>query len=164
MSARLFTDEAAIVAIQNNNNHSIKAVLRELNVCAASGSNYNVIYRIVSQYGLDTKHWLGKKLNVLFKGVSKKTKEEIFISDSGTKSHSIRLRLFKEGIKEKKCEVCLRKEWMGKSIPLEVDHLNGDRRDNRLENLRIICPNCHAQTLNYKTKNRKLWPRGRERN
>lgn len=52
-----------------------------------------------------------------------------------------------------KCEVCKRKSWMKKKIPLELDHIDGDCRNNIKENLRLICPNCHAQTDTYKGKN-----------
>jgi hypothetical protein len=52
------------------------------------------------------------------------------------------------------CSVCKNSEWNGKKIPLEVDHINGDASNNSCENLRVICPNCHAQTTTYKGKNK----------
>lgn len=65
-----------------------------------------------------------------------------------------RERLFREGIKERKCEGCNGTHWLNALIPLELDHINGDSSDHRLENLRILCPNCHAQTSTYRGKNR----------
>ena len=70
-------------------------------------------------------------------------------------SNKIRIRLIKEGIKDHKCECCGLSEWMGVPISLEVDHINGINNDHRLENLRILCPNCHAQTDTYRGKNIK---------
>lgn len=67
----------------------------------------------------------------------------------------LRVRLIKSGLKEEKCEVCGITEWNGKPILFELDHINGIRHDHRLENLRIICPNCHCQTDTYRAKNIK---------
>lgn len=69
------------------------------------------------------------------------------------KSHKLRLKLIKDGIKKEKCEICGNHEWNGKTIPLELDHIDGDHYNNNLENLRIICPNCHAQTDTHAGKN-----------
>jgi len=79
--------------------------------------------------------------------------QEYLIKDSRVRnSHTLKLRLIAEGVKEAKCEWCGITEWRGKPAPLELDHVNGDRKDNRLGNLRILCPNCHAQTDNYRAK------------
>lgn len=53
-----------------------------------------------------------------------------------------------------KCMVCENTEWLGNPIPLEVDHINGDAGNNKPENLRLICPNCHSQTPTHKAKNK----------
>jgi 5-methylcytosine-specific restriction endonuclease McrA len=68
-------------------------------------------------------------------------------------SNKLRARLIQEGVKLHKCECCGNKEWLGQPISLEVDHVNGISTDHRLENLRILCPNCHAQTETYRGKN-----------
>ena len=70
-------------------------------------------------------------------------------------SNKLRNRLIVEGYKEAKCESCGNDQWMGQQISLEVDHINGISNDHRLENLRILCPNCHAQTDTYRGKNIK---------
>ena len=59
------------------------------------------------------------------------------------------LRLIDDGIKEARCECCKLSEWMGKPIPLELHHKDGNHYNNDLSNLEILCPNCHAQTDNY---------------
>ena len=61
-------------------------------------------------------------------------------------------RLFKEGLKNNICEVCGISEWQGMEIKCELDHINGKSNDHRLENLRILCPNCHSQTETYRFK------------
>lgn len=62
-------------------------------------------------------------------------------------------RLIRYGIKEARCEGCERTEWRGEAIPLELDHIDGDRFNNRLDNLRLLCPNCHALTPTYRGRN-----------
>jgi Zn finger protein HypA/HybF involved in hydrogenase expression len=65
----------------------------------------------------------------------------------------LRRRLIEEGVLEARCSRCGLSEWQGQPIPLELDHINGDRRDNRLVNLRLLCPNCHALTDTYCGRN-----------
>jgi hypothetical protein len=67
---------------------------------------------------------------------------------------NLRLRLLAAGLKERRCEHCDRAQWLGEPIPLELHHVNGDRHDNRIENLQLVCPNCHAQTENYSGRRR----------
>jgi hypothetical protein len=70
-------------------------------------------------------------------------------------SHKLRIKLLRDGLKEHKCESCGGKEWMGKPIPLELDHIDGNHSNNELSNLRILCPNCHAQTDTHAGKKNK---------
>ena len=70
-------------------------------------------------------------------------------------TNKLRIRLINEGIKDEKCEVCGLEEWNDKKLSFELDHINGVRYDHNLENLRIICPNCHSQTQTYRSKNIK---------
>lgn len=67
-------------------------------------------------------------------------------TDAAKKSLLIKLR-------GKKCEVCFHTQWCGKEIPIELDHIDGNPENGTSENLRLICPNCHAQTSTYKGKN-----------
>jgi hypothetical protein len=72
---------------------------------------------------------------------------EILVTNSSyTSSGRLRGRLIRAGLKEARCEVCGLTEWRGESIQLELDHIDGNRSNNSLPNLRMLCPNCHAQT------------------
>jgi hypothetical protein len=91
------------------------------------------------------------------KSLQKKPIEEILVINGPVQTSSkLRKRLIREGLKENKCEECgLGPEWNNKPLSLQLDHANGNRADNRLINLRILCPNCHTQTPSYsKVKNK----------
>jgi Zn finger protein HypA/HybF involved in hydrogenase expression len=82
-----------------------------------------------------------------------------YIKGSFVSAHKLRLKLLKEGIKEHKCEICGIVEWMGSPAPLELDHIDGNHFNNEMENLRILCPNCHSQTdTNSGKKNKRILP------
>jgi 5-methylcytosine-specific restriction endonuclease McrA len=68
-------------------------------------------------------------------------------------TNPLRKRLLDEKIKEHKCENCELTNWLGNKIPLELEHVNGVKTDHRLENLKLLCPNCHALTPTYRGKN-----------
>lgn len=70
-------------------------------------------------------------------------------------SSRLRKRLVKEGYKENKCESCGTEEWLGKKLPLELHHIDGNHSNNRLDNLLILCPNCHSLTPNHSLVNSK---------
>ena len=82
--------------------------------------------------------------------------EEILVENSSYTSRGrMKVRLLQEGLLEYKCACCGNTgEWKGKSLSLQLDHINGINNDNRLENLRFLCPNCHSQTETYAGKNK----------
>ena len=133
---------------------SIAGVCRYLGI-SPRGGNYATVKKRVEEYDIDTSHFTGKGWNVglKFKPYRVFSLEEILRKDFPYNTQRLKQRLIESGIKEKKCECCGLSEWNGKDIPLELHHLNGDRTDNRLENLQILCPNCHAQTDSYRGKN-----------
>jgi len=136
---------------------SIASVCRILGVRPAGG-NYKTIKSKLKKWNIDYSHFTGQGWNVglKFKPMKKRPLSEILIKDSDfISTYHLKERLFNESIKEKRCESCNLTEWLGKPIPLELNHINGDNTDHRLENLDILCPNCHAQTPTYRTKNKK---------
>ena len=71
-----------------------------------------------------------------------------------TQTGWVKRHLLREGIKKNECEVCGIKDWMGAPLSCHLDHINGNSHDHRIENLRMICPNCHSQTNTYCGKNK----------
>jgi Zn finger protein HypA/HybF involved in hydrogenase expression len=70
------------------------------------------------------------------------------------RSH-VKARLLRLGLKASRCDACGIADWLGEPLSLCLHHVNGDRHDNRLENLRLLCPNCHSQTENFSGRNRR---------
>ena len=78
------------------------------------------------------------------------TNEEIFRKDTHPGNVLIRGRIKEHNLLEDKCAICGINKWRKKKLNLDLDHVNGDRSDNRLENLRFLCPNCHSQTDTFR--------------
>lgn len=74
---------------------------------------------------------------------------------TGKSRHNIKHRLIKAGLLDVRCQECGLSEWRGKPLMPHIDHINGVRDDHRLENLRMLCPNCHSQTETYGGRNAK---------
>ena len=134
--------------------YSISQVLNKLGLKAAGG-NYRTFDRFVKINNIDTSHFTGQLWSKGKQLSPKRDIEDYLEGGIRIQSHKLKLRLIRENIFEHKCYICNLDKWMDKPIPLELDHINGDHDDNRLENLRIICPNCHAQTDTYRAKNRR---------
>lgn len=132
---------------------SLIEVCRKAGIVPTTG-NYDTLKKVITNNSVDISHF--KRIG----GTSTKKKElsEYLVKGVKVSSFKLKNRLLEEGIKEHKCEnpECGMSEWHGKPIPLELHHINGDNTDNRLENLQILCPNCHALTDNYSGKNQKL--------
>lgn len=139
---------------------SFRQVLIKLGLKEAGG-NYSNIQKRIKQLEIDTSHFHGSNWSKGKTWSKVKDLSEILVENSTYKSglcrstYRLKKQLIKLGLKEEKCEKCANEEWMGCKIPLELHHDNGNKFDNRIENLKILCPNCHALTKNYRGKNIK---------
>lgn len=150
-----WTDEQLIEACKTS--RSIRQVLSKLGLKEAGG-NYSIIKRKIKEKELDISHFTGRGWNIglTTKPNPPKSLNEILTVNSIYQSNKLRQRLLKENVLEHKCSNCNNSEWLGNPIPLELEHINGDSSDNRLENLTLLCPNCHSLTPTYRGKNIKL--------
>lgn len=154
-----FIDSIEIDELQTiiSDSTSVSEVLRKLGV-VDRGSNHTKIVAYLKEHPeINTETLVGRRIQrVNRKGIPLKKLSEVLVENSSGNSNKIRQRLIREGVKEEKCEICGNSEWMGEKIPLDLHHINGDHFDNRLENLIILCPNCHRLTDNWGNKNSSI--------
>lgn len=133
-------------------------ILKSLNLNTSS-RNYKVIQAKLDHENISYAHiakGLGTNKNKVFGPRPRIATKDILIENSNFSRISLKKRLLRDGILKNECYVCgMLPEWQGKLLSLQIDHINGIHDDNRLENLRIICPNCHAQTETFSGKNVK---------
>jgi hypothetical protein len=151
MKKRSWSEEALRLTIQTNN--TMAGVLRSLHLSTSPG-NYKSVGLVIKKLGLSTTHFKGQA-----HGTSPRTTKiplaELLVEGSQYGSNPLRKRLIKEGLLPNVCDECgSQPEWKGKPLVLQLDHKNGDSTDNRLENLHILCPNCHSQTSNFTGKSK----------
>lgn len=121
---------------------SLAGLLKKLGLRPAGGNFANMKAKL-QQLAVNCEHWTGPAWN---KGARLKDWSKY------RKISSLRPHLLK--LKSEQCENCGLTTWLNSPISLEVHHINGDRTDNRLENLQALCPNCHSFTDNYRNKKR----------
>lgn len=150
MSDRTYSKDELTEAVKNS--QSIRQVLIKLGL-TPHGGNYRTVKRYIQNCKIDTSHLRGKSY-VREHNSTKYPIEEYLANLRPCQSYALKRKLIRLGILERKCVSCNLKEWQGNPIPLELDHINGDHRNNFLSNLRLLCPNCHAQTKTYRGKNK----------
>lgn len=125
------------------------------------GHNYNTLRKYIEEFECDLTV-INKNRNDFNGETLNKARKVIPLNDiitgkyDGTyKGHKLKERLIQEGYKEERCEKCGLTEWLGNPIPLQLHHKDGNHDNNLLENLEILCPNCHSLTDTYAGKNVK---------
>jgi len=149
---KYYTDKEFIKIVQGS--QSISEVIITMSLVPAGG-NYSTFHARVKRLNLKIDHFVG---NAWSKGRTlgpRRPIEDYLNNVCGISSYDLKKRLLSESIFEYKCSKCRRIEWNNQPIPIELDHINGNHKDNTLSNLRLLCPNCHAQTDTYRGKNIK---------
>lgn len=132
--------------------YSISECLKKMNR-SSRGGNYKTFHRYRVLYNLDTSHFIGRKTYVgNEKNFDAIKPIEFYLHKNchtTIKSRILTQRLIEKGYKHNECECCHITEWCGKPITFQLHHIDGDHYNNELENLQLLCPNCHSQTENF---------------
>ena len=145
------TDDQVREAFQES--RSMADLLRRVGL-VARGDNYRIMRRRLQSLGLDPSKLAGQSWS---RGRTAPMQlEQMLVKGRHRAGPLLIQRLLAAGIFERVCAGCDLTEWLGEPIPLELDHINGDHLDNRIDNLRLLCPNCHAQTDTYRGRNVRL--------
>lgn len=147
MKKRILEEEKLIHII--NESISIGEVISKLGF-NKSGSTYKLINDFIAEKKIDIRHFLGQTWSngkILLHG---RQIEDYLSNEIKIGSNRLKKYLLELNIKEYKCESCGLCKWMDRNIPLELHHIDGNKENNNLNNLQILCPNCHAFTHNYR--------------
>ena len=123
------------------------------------GCNYRTLKNKIKLYGLNIDHFSSKYRTVNGKHSQRlaknKSDEEIFCDSPKMKNSTIKREYIRRVLVTPRCEGCEITDWNGKPLEFQLHHIDGNSKNNKLENLKLLCPNCHSQTDNYANKKRK---------
>jgi DNA-binding transcriptional ArsR family regulator len=116
----------------------------------------HTVRECVAAFGFSSSSWFhAVKRGVLQPRPTAMPVEDLLVADTYRGRENLKLRLLRGGLKTSCCERCGIESWRGRPLSLALHHVNGVRNDNRLENLELLCPNCHSQTDNFAGRNCK---------
>ena len=135
---------------------TISEVLFKLGYTVKGNSwGYSQVKRRMDDLNLDYSIFKGKSAVIKTNKLNNVRKEDILKENCKHQRIVLRRYVIKNNLIPYKCAICGCTEWQGKTLSLELDHINGINNDNRLENLRFLCPNCHSQTSTYGSRNQQ---------
>lgn len=136
---------------------SYRNVMTQLGLREAGG-NYETIKRRIADSKIDISHFTGQAWNKGLEFTSNPAKPlaDVLVNNIRYSSHKLRKRLLKAAYFQHKCYSCNLAKWKDQPIPLELEHIDGDHFNNQIENLTLLCPNCHALTSTWRGRKLKL--------
>lgn len=159
MAPRYDEEQLRIAVLQSR---SVAETLRRLGMCA-TGGNRLTLKKYAAAWGVDMGHFdpdAVRNESLARSWRSPQPLQEIMVESSTYSRGHLKRRLFEEGLKQRRCEICGQDEiWQGRRMSLVLDHVNGVRDDHRLENLRVVCPNCAATLDTHCGRKNRLGPR-----
>ena len=136
---------------------NISEVLFKLGYTTTGNSwGYSLIRRRMEELGLSGKTFRGKEALIKKSTENKIDSKKLLCTGSKHNRSVLKRFILKNKLLPYNCAICGIKRWKGKELSLELDHINGINNDNRLENLRFLCPNCHSQTITYGARNSNI--------
>lgn len=149
----MYTDQDFCDAVKASG--SIRQVLLKIGL-APRGGNYATFHKKVLSLGISTKHFHGQGWSNGKRFGPRVDIQQYLSNEQPIQSYKLKNKLLASGLKKRRCECCELTTWRNSNVPLELHHVDGNSNNNSLDNLQLLCPNCHALTKNYRGKAMKV--------